>query len=176
MVGLPPVHESECGQVPIQLLRCIEGRWWTSHHPHWAFVSVSFAGVVLLSINNHWSRSCSYWPYNRVVLTVGCSWSVLVLGKLLLKELWSVMIREGEGHVSWETGTAGLLSAMGVTIRALRCWERLLRAFCGFPGYPFGQGASGLPSWPSLAQKLWSCQTNTVESVTGNKSLQSGVP
>lgn len=70
-----------------QLLCRVEGRCWTPHCPRWVFVSVSFAGVVLLFINNHWSRSCSYWPCTELSLTGGCSRWVWVLGKLLLKEV-----------------------------------------------------------------------------------------
>lgn len=100
MAGLHPVHESECGQIPAQLFCCSGGRWWTPPCPSWGFVLVSFTGVVLLSINNHWSRSCSWWPYgelSKLWAALGVSW---VFGKLLLKELGFVMIRRGEERVN----------------------------------------------------------------------------
>lgn len=79
-----------------------------------------FAGVVLLSINNHCGRSCSYRPCTELSwawAALGVSW---VFWEIIAQKPAFVMLRKGEERVSWESGTAGAPSAFGAAIGALR--------------------------------------------------------
>lgn len=58
MAGLNPVYERECGQT-FSFSPAVKGDGELLAVLVGFFVLVSFTGVVLLSINNHWSRSCS---------------------------------------------------------------------------------------------------------------------
>lgn len=160
MAGLHLVQESEWGQIPAKLLSCSEGRWWAPRCPSWVFVLVSFTGVVLLSINNHWSRSCSW------CLALSCPNCGLLLvcpGKLLLKEFGFVMTRKGEGCVSCrEGGTAGFPCALGAAIWATLCSgpdaEGTTGSILQLLGVPLGvwclQPARGCPLVPELGAEL----------------------